>query len=83
MMEESSDESAEIITKEEADLARKMQDADISRKYQRVLNGGNVRMYITNMKQNHIVTITFVYSDFRLCMGTNNNKLKKYFFKDF
>lgn len=30
MMEESSDESAEIITKEEADLARKMQDADIS-----------------------------------------------------
>jgi hypothetical protein len=33
MMEESSDESAEIITKEEADLARKMQDADISRKY--------------------------------------------------
>lgn len=40
MMEESSDESAEIITKEEADLARKMQDADISRKYYRSLKWG-------------------------------------------
>jgi len=45
MMEESSDESAEIITKEEADLARKMQDAEISRKYYRTLNGGNLRTY--------------------------------------
>lgn len=33
MMEESSDESTEIITKEEADLARKMQEAEISGEY--------------------------------------------------
>lgn len=30
MMEESSDESTEIITKEEADMARQMQEADLN-----------------------------------------------------